>query len=232
MQRFGIVRVLGTSLRLFGHNIVPFLVVALAVYAPTLALRHTLHPDDSSLYTLGIGVLLDSIIAAIVTYGVIMDLHGTRPSYKDCVLVGLRHLPAVIGVVVLGFIAIGIGLVLLVIPGVILALMVYVAIPVAVIERPGLMASLQRSRDLTDGYKGALFVILLATWLGKAAFARMLVDVLGGDALVYASLAADAIFGVFVAVTSAVAYTALRADREGVELPAIATAIASVRSRS
>jgi hypothetical protein len=209
------------------NNIVPFMLVAVMVYAPTLVLRVWLRLDEWSLTTLGLGVLLDSVIAAIVTYGVLMDLQGTRPSYKDVVLTGLRRAPFVLGVVLLSSIATGIGFVLLVVPGIIMATMVYVAVPVALVERPGIMASLHRSRDLTDGYKGALFVILLALWVVKAALVRWFGAMLSSDLLPYASVVAQAICGVFAAITTAVAYTLLRADHEGVAVPDLATAIVS-----
>jgi len=129
--------------------------------------------------------------------------------------------------VLLTFIATGIGFILLVVPGFIIATMVYVAIPVAVVERPGVMTSLHRSRDLTEGNKGSLFWILLAVWVVKAGLERWFAELFAADMLPYASFCAQAVCGVFSAITTAVAYTQLRSEREGVSVPDLATAIIS-----
>ena len=154
MESFSIGRVLGTSVRLFMNNIVAFMAVAAMVYAPALVLRVSTPHLNWSLYSIGIGLVVDSLLAAIVTYGVLMELQGKRPSYKDCLLTGLRCLPSVVGISVLSLIAMGIGFVLLVVPGLIVAAAVYVAVPVALVERPGTMASIHRSHDLVAGHKG------------------------------------------------------------------------------
>jgi len=62
----------------------------------------------------------------------------------------------VIGVALLEMLAIVGGFLLLVVPGIIVSLMLMVAVPVAIIERPGVMASLKRSAALTKGIKGQL----------------------------------------------------------------------------
>jgi len=55
--------------------------------------------------------------------------------------------------------ATGVGLVLLIIPGILIALMLSLAIPVAVLERTGVWAALTRSAELTKGNRGRIFVI-------------------------------------------------------------------------
>ena len=58
-------------------------------------------------------------------------------------------------------IAAGIGLVFLIVPGVYLWLMWSLAIPVTVLEGGGLNASTKRSKELTQGSRGRIFVIYL-----------------------------------------------------------------------
>jgi hypothetical protein len=58
-------------------------------------------------------------------------------------------------------IGIGLGFVFLIVPGVILALMWALAIPVAVLEEAGFGESLSRSRYLTAGHRGRVFAIFL-----------------------------------------------------------------------
>jgi hypothetical protein len=56
---------------------------------------------------------------------------------------------------------VGLGFLLLVVPGVYLLLKYAVAVPVAILERNGVSASLARSGDLTRGHRGRIFVIYL-----------------------------------------------------------------------
>jgi hypothetical protein len=65
-----------------------------------------------------------------------------------------------LSVTVLGLgVGIVIGLICLVVPGILLALMWAVTIPVAVVEGRGLLQSVQRSTDLTKGSWGRIFVV-------------------------------------------------------------------------
>ncbi len=58
-------------------------------------------------------------------------------------------------------IGIGIGLLLLIVPGIILFLMWALTIPVVVLEDADLFEALRRSRDLTAGHRGRVFLIIL-----------------------------------------------------------------------
>lgn len=58
-------------------------------------------------------------------------------------------------------IGVGFGLVLLIVPGIYLALMWSLAIPATVLEGGGLNVSTRRSQSLTKGSRGRIFVILL-----------------------------------------------------------------------
>jgi hypothetical protein len=228
VKGFSVVNVLRTSLRVFGSNFVGFLLIALAVYAPVLALRVWFPQGAWELFMVFGGILLNTVIAAAVTYGVIMELHGTRPSLVRCVTIGVSQPFGVLGVVALSALAIVGGLLLLVVPGIVVVLMLYVVVPVAVIERPGVMAALRRSRELTDGYKGALLVIVVALQLGTYGANEMLGDILPVSTFVV-EYVVEAIVGVFSAVTAAVAYTLLRQTREGTQVPELATAIVRTR---
>ena len=54
-----------------------------------------------------------------------------------------------------------VGYLLLVIPGVIIALMMWVAVPVVIVERGGVGHALQRSKDLTTGFRLRIFMLNL-----------------------------------------------------------------------
>lgn len=76
----------------------------------------------------------------------------------DSIRWGLAKLPKVFAVSLLYGIITLAGYVLLIVPGVIFSLMFALAAPVAAIENRGVIESLKRSRELTDGYKGLIFL--------------------------------------------------------------------------
>ena len=44
-------------------------------------------------------LFLGALISAALTYGVVMELNGARPSLRDCVAIGFAQLLPVVGVV-------------------------------------------------------------------------------------------------------------------------------------
>jgi tellurite resistance protein TehA-like permease len=229
MAEFRIGAVLRTGFRVWKQNLIPFTLISVLIYAPAFVLRFLLASEDWELYMLPLGLLLDTTIAATITYGVVMDLHGTRPTYRDCVTTGFAQLLPVVGVVFVSMLAIIGGLFLLIVPGVIATLMLYVVVPVAIIEKPGVMASLRRSRELTHGHKGELFAIVLVVSLVSVGLFNLVDDSIRHDVAAFVLVGIEAILGSLSAVMAAVAYTALRHDKEGTRVPELAAAFARSR---
>jgi hypothetical protein len=69
------------------------------------------------------------------------------------------------GVSILFAIGVGIGFVLLIIPGLILLVMWSVVAPVTVLERPGVFAAFGRSRELVRGNGWAVFSVIVLVYL-------------------------------------------------------------------
>jgi hypothetical protein len=176
--------------------------------------------------------LLDLILAGAVVYGVFQQLRGKAAPLTDCVRVGVARLLPVLGVALAVAVLVGLGSLALYIPGLLLTLMLWVAVPVAVVERQGVMGSLKRSNYLTSGEKGTIFLILLV--LGSMHLAAFL---LGGLAMVGTGRGFMDVFtddtepglaralvplllvvplGALSAVAAAVGYHDLRIAKEGV----------------
>jgi hypothetical protein len=85
--------------------------------------------------------------------------------------VGKRVFRVVLIMIAVGICA-GFGLLLLIVPGIIWYLMWSLAVPVAIIEDKGLNAATARSRQLTRGSRGRIFVITVV--LGVLVYAVML----------------------------------------------------------
>ncbi len=71
------------------------------------------------------------------------------------------RIPLVVGLSIVMGLGVGLGFVFLIVPGVILALMWSLAVPVAILEDKGVGDSLSRSSQLTKGNRGRIFVIWL-----------------------------------------------------------------------
>jgi hypothetical protein len=230
MEGFRVVDVLRTSFRVWKRNLLPFTLIALVINAPDIALRFAITDPNGALALLPFSILLNTLLSASLTYGVVMELHGTRQSLRTCIQTGFKQLVPVIGVVVVSTLGIAGGLVLLVVPGVILMLAWYVVVPVAIIERLGVMASLKRSRELTMGYKAQLFALVLVTSLPVALLPYATESILSDVEYVIVTAVSGALIGSFIAVTTAVAYTALRQVKEGTRVPEIASAFARFKT--
>ncbi|MCC6996266.1 MAG: hypothetical protein IT370_16775 [Deltaproteobacteria bacterium] len=202
------------------------------------------------------GFVLSFLAAGGVTYGVIQQLRGQHASMFDCLRVGVSRMLAVIGVTVLTILALmgplvpvvlvasamgGFGAVIA-IAGLIFVLTLYcrlwVAVPVAVIERPGVVASLTRSSTLTEGSRfsifGVLFITGLLRWVGQK-LGEVMVDLPGAarssfDTLftrlkiyILVVLVLNILFAAFSAVCCAVAYHDLRTGKEGTSVDELAS---------
>jgi hypothetical protein len=77
----------------------------------------------------------------------------------------LGRLLPLVGMVLLQFIAIVLGVILFIVPGMIVAIMLFVALPACVLEELGPVASLKRSAQLTKGNRLRLFGLALLVLL-------------------------------------------------------------------
>jgi len=115
---------------------------------------------------------------------------------------------------------------LVVVPGLILATMWYLAVPVCVVENLGVFASMKRSAALTKGHRWKVFGLLVLVGLGSAIFAMAVSAIakllLGRIALVILQYLVQALVAVFGALLVVVVYRDLRAARDGIDTEQIA----------
>lgn len=227
---FSVLRVLGTALRVTKGNLIPFLVLGCLLGVPSFLLQRVsggIGLDLLSVFVLN--SIANALMTAVVVYGVIMELHGSRPSARACIAIGFRHLGPVIGVTLVSTLAICGAALLLLIPGLVVSLMLYVVVPVTIVEGLGVRAAMKRSRELTAGRKGDLFlIVILALGVGVAIelFAHY---ELGREAAFVWRAFGGSLSSMFFAVTVAVAYVELRKLRDGTQVPELATAVARFR---
>jgi glycerophosphoryl diester phosphodiesterase family protein len=110
-------------------------------------------------------LILTVIVAAAsqaATVVAVSDVHLGRPaSVVESFSRVKGHIPGVIGVSMLVGLGVGAGLIALIVPGVLLALMWSLAVPVKVLEDKSATDAMSRSADLTKGDRGRIFVVWL-----------------------------------------------------------------------
>ncbi|HLH13161.1 MAG TPA: hypothetical protein VKV16_00100 [Solirubrobacteraceae bacterium] len=130
-------------------------------------------------------------------------LRAVTPVLGQLVLVG-----------VIAGIAIGIGFVLVVVPGLVLLTMWFVAAPVIVLERPAGLAALGRSRELVRGNGWQVFGVIAVMYI-LVVLLSALVEYAADSAGTGVGIVVTVVIGVltapFAALASAVVYFDLRA---------------------
>ena len=174
---------LGAAFGTAWTNFGAFLIVALVLSLPSVIVDSL---AASSVVSTIVSSLVIAAMTACGTYGAIRMMAGEKTS-AGAMLLRIAH-PSFWPLVVLSVIqsvASACGLVLLVVPGVILLGMWMIAAPVMVVERLGIVDSLQRSAELT---KGSRFTGI-STFV--AAILLSLVVLVAGLAVIYVGLELD-----------------------------------------
>ncbi|WP_020593850.1 hypothetical protein [Kiloniella laminariae] len=243
-QEFQIGETISKTFSVYLKNFVPLTLIVLVLSVPSLLLSWYFgHFDQAALQaelmTNGFGVsyflpvfvsmLTMYLVAASVTYGVFQSLNGGTVVLGECLSKGLSRIVPVILVGILATIVIGIGMVLLIVPGIMAAVALIVVLPVAVIENPGAIASLKRSAELTSGSRWMIFGLILILGIAVGAIGWVIGFVSAGlfiSGLSIVAILIGAVFnvvaGTFFQVLYAVVYNNLRVAKEGISTSQIA----------
>ena len=209
------------------QNFPAFFAVTAVASLPDLVLENP--GQNRALLVAGalVSTVMLSLSQATMVYGAFQQMSGKPVSLLESLRAGWHRFPAVIGLAICASVLMALGAALLIIPGVIVATMVFVATPVCVVERLGPFDSMERSAQLTKGQRGKIFglLILLAV---PAAIVGALIDTLAEVAGVNQMLASivhvawDATWGAAYAVLVIAVYHDLRVAKEGVDTAQIA----------
>jgi hypothetical protein len=116
-----------------------------------------------------IGLLISALVQGALTRATVSANEGRRATFGESLSAGLRVIFPLIGLSILWAFGVGIGFVLLIVPGIILLMVWAVAVPALVVERQGILASFSRSAELTKGSRWRIFglalVLLVIYWL-------------------------------------------------------------------
>jgi uncharacterized membrane protein len=114
-------------------------------------------------------MVLSALVQGALTRATVSANEGQRATFAQSLSAGLRVALPLIGLSILWSLGVGIGFVLLIVPGIILLMMWSVAVPALVVEREGVFAAFSRSAQLTKGARWKIFglslVLLVIYWL-------------------------------------------------------------------
>ena len=231
-----------------GRNFVPFYALALLItvfpvlydfavdaesFDPTrIAFRFT---GNWALDVVGwfVGFVLLNLLSAAIIFGTTQELRGQRAGIGQCIGRGLSLIVPTILAAIIVAMATGLGLILLIVPGLMIFIVYWFVIPVVVMERPGVLASLARSADITKGVRWRLFgmilislaiglliqgIVILVTVPVYFAEGNQWGPMIGG--VLYFLI--NALASAYYAVVNAVAYYEIRQTKEAVEVDQIA----------
>lgn len=116
-----------------------------------------------------INMIIAALVQGALTRATVSANEGRRASFGESLSTGLRVILPLIGLSILWAVAVGIGFMLLIVPGIILLMMWAVAVPSLVVERHGVFDAFRRSAELTKGARWKIFglalVMLVIYWL-------------------------------------------------------------------
>jgi hypothetical protein len=230
---FRVGQVLSRTFSVLSRNLLPFCVVTAIAYLPNLLIPSEQAPDMTPgqrvglvLVTVMVSIVLNALSEAIVLFGAFEDMRGRPVNLIESFKVGLGRFLPVIGVALLVGILSALAAILLVFPAFIVLTILFVAMPVCIVEQLGPVKSLGRSAELTKGYRWRIFglwlLVMLVTLIGSAiigAIAYLTGAVVGAVLkLIWGALA-----GAFNAIMVVVSYHDLRVAKEGVDTNKIAS---------
>ncbi len=239
---FRVGRVLGRSFGVLGRHFIQFLIVSMIPITPlavvlgvaVVPMVGVKNPDPSATARLGfliIGaaafwILAYMVAQAVVLYGTFQDMRGRPAHFGEAIGRGFARFFPILGLAICTTLAVMGGLLLLLVPGIMFALMFYVSLPALVVERLGPIQSMKRSAALTKGHRwkvlGIVLLVALLSAIGAGVVSAVLGVVGGPTVAIVGRFLWQAIMGAFGAVVVAVIYHDLRAAREGIDVDRMA----------
>lgn len=170
--RFDLGRVIGRTFSTIKANWVAFFVAAaLFVGIPSALMAYgqvelaTGDPSAASVLVMILGWALYLIgayvVQGMVVKGAINSFNDKKTSFGDALSAGVKVFLPLLGLAIVAGIATGFAYILLIVPGVMLTIIWSVSAPAIVAEKRGVFEAMQRSRDLTRGYRWHIFGLLV-----------------------------------------------------------------------
>lgn len=248
---FSVGKVLGDTFSTYFGNFIPFTLLGIVIYVPYLvaiaALAGGLVASTQSslqlIRTYGVVAglasflvtfVLGAFVTAGITYGSIEHMSGRRYNFGALLGRAFRaFIPVAFASLLVGII-IGLGLMLLIVPGIILYLMFAVTIPVIVAETEGPTDAMGRSSRLTSGYRWGIlggYIVCLILLMAVSFVLALVIGALaaaggglaGSIVLTIVSLLSNSISAGISGCFAAAVYVSLRQVKEGAGIEELAS---------
>lgn len=225
---FRIGRVFSRTVTLLSRNFPIYFAVAALAALPGVLLEHSGAQKGGAGPLLGfiLMVVLGPLSQAIMLHGAFQDMRGGPVSLSESVRAGFGRWLPLIGLSLCMGLAVAMGFLLLIVPGLILMTMWYLATPACMVERLGVSASFARSSALTKGHRWQVFGMILLITIPAAVMAVVIKAALGltgsTGLVISGSLVWTALVGAFGAIFAVVTYHELRVAKEGVDIRQLA----------
>jgi hypothetical protein len=220
--------VISEAFRLYGAHFATLIGTAIVVFAIAGVIQGLLQETDSWVLQV-VGSLVQLVAGVLYTGFVVSLVNDVRDGKQDFTVGELLRsashaiLP-LIGNGILFGIAVGIGLLLLIVPGLFLLTIWAVVAPAIVIERCGVIEAFGRSHELVRGHGWTVFGALVVAWLIllglgiiAAAIGAGIGDVVGAIIL---SIIASTLAAPFAALVASVLFFELGGGRAAAAAPA------------
>jgi len=174
------------------------------------------------------------MVQGMVVKAAINGFNGKTTSFSQAFDVGVKMFLPLLGLAIIAGLGAGLASLALIVPGVIVAVMWSVASPAVVVEQRGVFESLQRSRDLTRGYRwnvfGLMVIYVILSWIIGAAVGALGLATGGGffdgSPNLWVNMASGVVVNILSAVVAsagvAALYYELRTVKEGAGPEALA----------
>lgn len=177
-------QVIGGTVKVIGRNLVTFGILGfLLAGLPTAVmgvvqvqwLRGVDMTDPGVFFSAGyftragygglVALITSLILQGALIHATVQDANGRKASVGDALATGLRNFLPLLGVGILFGLAIAVGFVFLIVPGVMLACAWCVASPALVVDRTGVFGAFRRAADLTRGNRWRIFGLAILLWI-------------------------------------------------------------------
>ena len=235
---FRVGSVISRAVSVLWRHVPLFLMVALVAYSPILLAARTQPIDDPTDGAQVLSALAQAVLAliplivvstfgeAIIVHAAFQDMRRRPVRLVESLNVVVRRSLPIVGFAFVATFLIQLGFMVLVIPGLFLYTIWFVALPACVIERLGPWTSLRRSRELTKGHRWKLFglaLLIIIISLGASFLITAgLAAVAGPTVAVIGRLIWKAIWGAFATVVIVMTYHDLRVTKEGADVDQVA----------
>lgn len=129
--------------------------------------------------SVAVALVTTSILQGALIHATVQDMNGRKPAPGDALANGLRYFLPLIGLSILATIGMMFGMLLLIVPGIMLACAWCVGGPALVAERTGVFGAFRRSSGLTRGNRWRVFGLFAIIWVGLFVLIMILGAVLG-----------------------------------------------------